>query len=69
MAKPAILDGNSNEALRLQQAHSNLDRRVRELARRAFLTPAEQAEQAELKKRKLALKDQLRDSQPPAEPS
>jgi uncharacterized protein YdcH (DUF465 family) len=69
MAKPAILDGNSNEAERLQQTHAELDKRVRELSRRAFLTPAEQAEAADLKKRKLAVKDQIRASQPPPEPS
>lgn len=66
MAKPAILDG-SNEFEKLQQAHAELDRRVRELDRRAFLTPSEQAERAELKKKKLVLKDQLRASYPPTD--
>lgn len=43
----------------LRRAHSQLDRRVKELDRRAVLTPAEQRERAELKKRKLNLKDQI----------
>ena len=43
----------------LRKAHSTLDRRVRELDRRAFLTPAEQRERTELKKKKLAIKDSL----------
>jgi len=41
----------------LRKAHSEIDRRVRELDRRAILTPEEQTERTELKKRKLALKD------------
>lgn len=61
MAKPAILDG-SNDTVKLEQLHADLDRRVKELDRRAILTPAEQAERAELKKKKLALKDQIRAS-------
>ena len=43
----------------LRKEHSALDRRVRELDRRAILTPAEQRERSELKKRKLAVKDVL----------
>ena len=39
--------------------HSTLDQRVKELARRAILTPDEQHELAELKKRKLQLKDKI----------
>ncbi len=46
-------------AASLRKAHSTLDRRVRELDRRAFLTPAEQRERTELKKKKLAIKDSL----------
>lgn len=43
----------------LRRAHSQIDRRVRELDRRALLTPTEQRERAELKKQKLLLKDRL----------
>jgi uncharacterized protein YdcH (DUF465 family) len=38
---------------------ARLDQRVHELKRRAFLTPSEQVELSELKKQKLALKDQI----------
>jgi uncharacterized protein YdcH (DUF465 family) len=46
-------DGN------LVAAKARLDQRVDELKRRAFLTPTEQFELAELKKQKLLIKDQL----------
>lgn len=46
-------DGN------LAAAKARLDRRVDELKRRAFLTPTEQLELAELKKQKLLIKDQI----------
>jgi uncharacterized protein YdcH (DUF465 family) len=70
MMKPAVLDVSHDDfdVDKLQQAHADIDRRVRELDRRAILTPAEQAERSELKKRKLALKDLIRASQPPPEP-
>ena len=67
MEKRVVLDGD-NQGEKLQTAHSMLDRRVRELDRRAFLTPAEQHELAQLKKQKLVIKDQIRASQPPPEP-
>lgn len=41
------------------EEHAMLDRLVRELDRRAYLTPAEQSELASLKRRKLAAKDRL----------
>ncbi len=41
------------------ETKKHLDRRVDELARRAYLTPSEQHELSLLKKQKLALKDQL----------
>ena len=44
---------------RLEQEHRSLKARVQELDRRAILTPAEQREASELKKRKLATKDAL----------
>ena len=43
----------------LQQLHRNLDDEVRKLERRAFLTPDEQRHMSELKKQKLAAKDQI----------
>ncbi len=43
----------------LESEHRSLKQRVSELDRRAFLTPAEQIESAELKRRKLAVKDTL----------
>jgi uncharacterized protein YdcH (DUF465 family) len=39
--------------------HRNLDQAVTRLGRRAFLTPGEQQEFAQLKKQKLMTKDQL----------
>ena len=50
------------ETARLSEAeerHRSLDARVRELGRRAFLTPKEQVEMAELKKQKLKAKDEI----------
>ncbi len=43
----------------LEQRHEALARKVDRLERRAFLTPSEQMEVSNLKKRKLATKDQL----------
>jgi uncharacterized protein YdcH (DUF465 family) len=67
MAKHGLSGGNG-DGMNLQATHAELDRRVKELDRRAFLTPAEQAELSQLKKRKLAVKDQIRASQPPDAP-
>ncbi|WP_437677953.1 YdcH family protein [Sorangium sp. So ce131] len=39
--------------------HRELDSRLRQLGRRAFLTPGERLEEAQLKKRKLAAKDEI----------
>jgi uncharacterized protein YdcH (DUF465 family) len=47
---------------RLNQAearHRALDDRLKELGRRAFLTPGERLEVAELKKQKLKAKDEI----------
>jgi uncharacterized protein YdcH (DUF465 family) len=44
---------------RLEEEHRMLKMRVAELSRRAILTPAEQQEAADLKKRKLAKKDRI----------
>lgn len=43
----------------LEAEHRHLDERVRTLSRRAYLTPDEQREAAELKRMKLSAKDQL----------
>jgi uncharacterized protein YdcH (DUF465 family) len=42
-----------------EERHRSLDSRLRELGRRAYLTPTEQREVAELKKRKLQAKDAI----------
>ncbi|XXX78511.1 YdcH family protein [Sorangium sp. So ce134] len=39
--------------------HRELDSRLRQLGRRAFLTPGERMEAAQLKKHKLAAKDEI----------
>jgi len=44
---------------KLQQLHRSLDDEVRRLERRAFLTPDEQRQVSELKKQKLAAKDEI----------
>jgi len=49
----------SNRLNELQRAHSELKDEVRRLERRAYLTPTEQHQMTELKKQKLAAKDQI----------
>jgi hypothetical protein len=44
---------------RLEEQHRMLKKRVAYLERRAFMTPTEQLEAAQLKKRKLATKDAI----------
>lgn len=44
---------------RLVQQHQNLDEHVRQLSSLSYLTVDQQAEEVALKKRKLALKDQM----------
>ena len=44
---------------RMELRHRELDTRIDELGRRAFLTPTEQREYSELKKHKLHAKDQI----------
>jgi len=56
------MKGAVNAADRMQQLeeeHRNLDQRLRILTRRAYLTPDEQRESAEIKRLKLSAKDQL----------
>lgn len=43
----------------LQKQHQQLDTELRRLERRAFLTPNEQTRATDLKKQKLATKDQI----------
>lgn len=43
----------------LETEHRTLDERLRVLTKRAYLTPTEQREAAELKRRKLFAKDRL----------
>lgn len=51
---------NSHDGFRqLVQQHHELDHRLHELTDRHFLSSTEQHEEAVLKKRKLALKDQM----------
>jgi len=50
----------SNEVYRqLSERHHQLDDRLHQLTERHFLTDSEQLEEVTLKKRKLALKDQM----------
>ena len=44
---------------RLVEKHRDLDERLLELQRRRWLTEAQQVEEVELKKKKLALKDEM----------
>ncbi len=44
---------------RLEEQHRALKKQVEYLHRKAFLTPAEQREATDLKKRKLAMKDAI----------
>ena len=54
------MDNVVRERIReLELRHRDLDTAVMRLGRRAYLTPGEQREFAELKKRKLIAKDQL----------
>jgi len=43
----------------LEEEHRLLDQRLRHLARRAYLTPDEQREATELKRKKLSAKDEI----------
>jgi uncharacterized protein YdcH (DUF465 family) len=52
-------NGMKERIRRMEVRHRELDTRIDELGRRAILTPAEQREMSELKKQKLAAKDQI----------
>jgi hypothetical protein len=49
----------TNRLSELEQQHATLKEQVRQLERRAYLTPPEQRHIADLKKQKLAAKDQI----------
>ena len=51
--------GLEHQLTSIEAQHRRLDERLRELGRRAILTPREQLEIAELKKHKLRAKDEL----------
>jgi uncharacterized protein YdcH (DUF465 family) len=57
-AKNLLLHGNENYR-QLADRHHQLDDRLHELLEKHYLTDSEQLEEATLKKRKLALKDQM----------
>jgi uncharacterized protein YdcH (DUF465 family) len=52
------IDG-PHELFRAEARHRELDQRLKDLGRRAYLTPTEQFEVAELKKQRLLLKDEV----------
>ncbi len=59
---PLGRDVLTSQSARLQEVearHRELDTRLKKLGRRAYLTPAEQREAAELKKHKLVAKDEM----------
>jgi uncharacterized protein YdcH (DUF465 family) len=53
------VDSGADRLSAAEAQHRTLDTRIQELARRAYLTPAEQLEVADLKKQKLKLKDEI----------
>lgn len=53
------VDSGADRLSEAEALHRTLDSRIQELARRAYLTPAEQVEVADLKKQKLKLKDEI----------
>ena len=51
--------GGDEQYRQLAEQHQLLDRRLHELIERPYLSTSEQLEESTLKKRKLALKDQM----------
>ena len=49
----------NGESLKVKQAHSQLAKQLEELGKKAFLTPQDEMEIKIIKKKKLALKDQM----------
>ncbi len=56
--KSLLLQGN-DQYRQLAEQHSQLDHRLHELTDKQYLSTSEQVEEVTLKKRKLALKDQM----------
>ena len=60
MKQLVSLSNNLHDRLNKAEArHRALDERLKELGRRAFLTPTEQREITEIKKHKLRTKDEM----------
>ncbi len=58
--KVAAVEGSAMDRMReLELEHRALDEKLRLLTRRAYLTPDEQREASELKRKKLFAKDRL----------
>jgi len=53
------LSEDDEEFRQLKEEHNWFHRKVEELDKKSFLTPAERLKREELKKRKLALKDKM----------
>lgn len=52
-------EGDFHRLTVVEARHRELDARLQELGRRAYLTPPEQREVAEIKKQKLRAKDEI----------
>jgi len=55
----SLRGGLDHKLCSIEAHHRRLDERLQELGRRAFLTPREQLEVAEIKKHKLRAKDEM----------
>jgi uncharacterized protein YdcH (DUF465 family) len=55
----SLLGGLDHRLSSIEAHHRKLDDRLQELGRRAYLTPREQFEIAEIKKHKLRAKDEI----------
>jgi uncharacterized protein YdcH (DUF465 family) len=54
-----LLLHNNDQYRQLAEQHHQLDNRLHELTHKHYLSPTEQIEKVDLKKRKLALKDRM----------
>lgn len=54
-----LLRHNNDQYRQLAEQHHQLDNRLHELSDKQYLSPTEQVEEVNLKKRKLALKDRM----------
>ena len=54
-----LLLHNNDQYRQLAEQHHQLDNRLHELSDKHYLSPTEQVEEVNLKKRKLALKDRM----------